>query len=55
MASDGASLVSGAAPNEQELRRRNVPSQETNGTVVTSQKEVDEKKSQRVGLDFLNL
>ena len=55
MASDRASLASGAAPDEQELRRRNVPSQETNGTIMSSQKEVDDKKSQKVNINFLAL
>jgi len=48
MASDRASIASGAAQDGHDLRRRNVPSQDTNGGVVPSQKEVDDKKAQKV-------
>lgn len=48
MASDRASIASGAAQDGHDLRRRNVPSPDTNGSVVPSQKEVDDKKAQKV-------
>ena len=50
MASDRASLASGAAPDSHELRRRNVPNQDTNGAIPHPQKDVDDKKSQKVGI-----
>lgn len=48
MTTDRASLASGASPDGQDLRRRNVPSQDTNGSIAPSQKEVDDKKLQKV-------
>lgn len=48
MASEKASVASGAAQDSNDLRRRNVPSQDTNGSAVSSQKEVDDKKAQKV-------
>ena len=48
MASDKASHASGAA-QEGDLRRRNVPSQDTNGSVAKSSQETDNKKLQAVG------
>lgn len=47
MASDKASFASGA-DQDGDLRRRNVPSQDTNGSLTNSNIEVDDKKSQKV-------
>ena len=52
MASDKASLASGAAPDGQDVRRRNVPSQDTNGSITKPEKEIDDKKSQKVGTQY---
>ncbi len=48
MASDRASIASGAAQDGLDLRRRNVPSHGTNGSVVPTQEEDDNKKVQKV-------
>ena len=47
MASEKANYTSGAA-QEGDLRRRNVPSENTNGTAVKSNQETDDKKLQKV-------
>ena len=49
MANNKATHVTGAADNDESLRRRNVDShREINGTISVSQVEVDDKKSQKV-------
>lgn len=49
MASNKASLATGAADGDDGMRRRNVDShKDTNGTISVSQVEVDDKKSGKV-------
>ena len=47
MTTNKGSLALGATPDGAELRRRNVP-RDSNGSIVPSQNEVDDKKSQKV-------
>ena len=48
MANEKANFASGAAPDGQDIRRRNVPSHDTNGSITHPEKEIDDKKSQKV-------
>ena len=50
MASERANFASGATPDVQDIRRRNVPSHDTNGSITHSEKEIDDKKLQKVGI-----
>lgn len=53
MTTNKASHASGAAISDQDTRRRNVLGQEdSNGSVTAPQREIDDKKAQKVQCDF---